>query len=170
MSASCGAAGAFGQAPGQHRHGGLDVARQADGLEVVQPVRGIGEVADLDRGAERILQRRALQFERQRAERALDGAEGVARLRPFAVPGERQRPPQRRVVLVADHRVGEVLLRLIDAAEHDVGGGAQHQRRRILGGRAVVGDRGVEHGLGLGIELPRQIEPREIEPRARCGR
>ena len=50
--------------------------RQADGLEVVQPVRGIGEIADLDRGAQRVLQREPLQFERQRAERALDGAEG----------------------------------------------------------------------------------------------
>ena len=114
-------------------------------------------------GAERVLQRHALQFERQRAERALDVAEGVARLRPFALPGKRERAPQRRVVLVADHRIGEVLQRGLGAAEHDVGDGAQHERRRILGGRPLVGDRDVEHGLGFGIHLAREIEPREIE-------
>ena len=87
------------------------------------------------------------------------------RLRPFALTGEGERAPQRRVVLIADHRIGEILLRRFDATQHDVGDGAQNERRRIFGGRALVGDGGVEHGLGLGVHLAREIEAREIEPR-----
>ena len=129
----------------------------------------VGEIADLDRGAQRVLQRQPLQFERQRAERALDVAERIARLRPFALAGERQRAPQRRVVLVADHRIGEVLLRRLDAAEHDVGDGAQHERRRLLGGRALVGDGGVEHGLGLGDTSAARDRTAPDRAATRCG-
>ena len=136
-------------------------------LKSLSRLHRAGEIADLDRGAQRVLQRDPLQLERQSAERALDVAEGVARLRPFALAGKGQRAPQRRVVLVADRRIGEVLLRRFDAAEHDVGDRAQHERRRILGGGPLVGDGGVEHGLGLGVHLARKIEARQIEPRAR---
>ena len=66
---------------------------------------GAGEIADLDRGAHLLLERDALQLDRQRGDRRLDGLEAVARLRPFALARIGERPPQRRIVLVADRRI-----------------------------------------------------------------
>ena len=65
---------------------------------------GVGEVADLDRGAHRVLQRDPLQLERQ-ARRARLRRSGRRRAPPAHLPwrGQGQRAPQRRVVLVADH-------------------------------------------------------------------
>ena len=144
---------------------GSSSRRNTDGLEIVHAVAGVGEVADLDRGAQRVLQRDPLQLERQARKRVFDVAEAVARLRPFALAGIGERAPQRRIVLIADHRIGEILLRRLDAAEHDIGDRAQHQRRRLLGGRALVRDGRVEHRLGLGVHLAREIEARQIDPR-----
>ena len=103
-----GAAEAFGQPAGQHRDRRLQLGRHADGLELVEHAVGAAEIADLDRGAQRVLQRHALQFERQRADRALDVLEAVARLRPFALAGIGERAPERRIVLVADQRIGQI--------------------------------------------------------------
>ena len=111
-----------------------------------------------------VLERQPLQFERQRAHRGFDMPEALARLRPFALARIGERAPELRVVLVADHRIAEILERGVGAVEHDVGDGAQHQRARILGGRPLVGDRDVEHRLGLGEHFARQIEAREFEP------
>ena len=56
-----------------------------------------------------------LQLDRQRAHRHPDIAEAFAGVGPPALPRMGQRPPERRVVLVADERIGEILERLLGA-------------------------------------------------------
>ena len=107
----------------------------------------------------------ALEFERQRRHRRLGVAEAVARFRPFAEPRIGERPPQRRVMLVADEGIRQILHRGVGAADHDVGDGAQHHRRRVLGRRRIVGDRDVEHRLRLGEHVAGEKEAREIAAR-----
>ena len=115
------------------------------------------------------LQHRALELERQRGHRRFGGAEAFARLRPLAEPGIGQRPPQRRVMLVADERIRQVLQGRVGPADHDIGDGAQHHRRRVLGRRRIVGDRDVEHRLRLGIHVAGEVEAREIAARRRAA-
>ena len=91
----------------------------------------------------------------------------LPRLGPFALPHEGERAPELRVVLVADQRIGEVLERGLDAVEHDVGERAQHQRGRVLR-VAIVLDGDVEHALGFGEHVARQVEARQIEPAGRA--
>ena len=159
------AAHALGEPADQHRHRRLELVRDADGLEIVELDRGGGEIADLDGRAHFFLERDALQLDRQRRHRGVGALEAVARLSPFALLGVSQRPPQRRIVLIADRRIGEILQRVVGPVHHDLGHRAQHGRGALLRGRALVGERDVEHALGLRIHVARDIETREIEPR-----
>ena len=159
------AAHALGEPADQHRHRRLELMRDADGLEIVELDRGGGEIADLDGRAHFFLERDALQLDRQRRHRGIGALEAVARLRPFALLGVSQRPPQRRIVLIADRRIGEILERVIGPVHHDLGHRAQHRRDALLRGRALVGERDVEHALGLGIHVAGDIEAGEIKPR-----
>ena len=159
------AAHALGEPADQHRHRRLELMRDADSLEIVELDRGGGEIADFDGRAHFFLQRDALQLDRQRRHRGVGALEAVARLPPFALLGVSQRPPQRRIVLIADRRIGEILQRVVGAIHHDLGHRAQHRRGALLRGRAVVGERDVEHALGLGIHVAGDIEAGEIEPR-----
>ena len=97
------AAQGFFQAADQHGDRRLHLGRHADGLELVDDAVGAVEIAHLDGGSQRFAQRHALQFDRQRGNRAIDVLEGGVRLRPFALAGIGDRAPDRRVELVADH-------------------------------------------------------------------
>ena len=65
--------------------------------------------------------RQALQFDRQAGDRRVEVAKAGARLRPFALAGEGDRAPDRRVELVADLRIAQLLERVFGPVEHDVG-------------------------------------------------
>ena len=93
---------------------------------------GAGEIAHLDRGPHFVLERDPLQLDRQRRHRRFHALETLARLRPFALPRIGERPPQRRVVLVADRRIGEIFERVVGPVHHDLGDGAQHGGGDIL--------------------------------------
>ena len=159
------AANALGEPADQHRHRRLELMRHADGLEIVELAGSGGEIADFDGRAHLFLERDSLQLDRQRRHGGIGALEAVARLRPFALLGVGERPPQRRIVLIADRRLGEILQRVVGAIHHDLGHRAQHRRGTLLRGRAFVGKRDVEHALGLGIHVAGDIEAREIEPR-----
>ena len=143
--------------------------RGAERLEFVEQARGGAEVAHLDRRAHGLLKGEALQFERQRRGRGLERTEAFARLGPFALPRQRERAPQRASLRLAAGRLRQVLQRVGAAPEHDVGDGAQHSGGAVLRG-ALVGRRDVEHALGFGGQVARQIEARELELRRRAPR
>ena len=134
-------------------------------MEIVEVVgRGV-EIADLDGGAHVVAQRDALQLDRQGGHRGRHGLERVARLGPAALPRISQRPPQRRVVLVADAGLGQILERVVGPVHHHFGDRAQHQRGHALGRLALVAERHVEHALGFRIHAARDVKARQLEPR-----
>ena len=138
--------------------------RQADRFDQVDETVGAVEIAHLDGGSQRREQRHALEFDRQRGNRAIDVLENGLRLRPFAEAGVGDRAPDRRVELVADARIGQFLERLLGPLEHHVGDPLEHGAGDVVG-RALLGERDVEHGLGLRRHLAGEIEAREIEAR-----
>ena len=58
----------------QHGDCGLQLARHADGLEIVELVGGAGEIADLDGRAHLAPERDPLQLDRQRRDRRFDAS------------------------------------------------------------------------------------------------
>ena len=134
-------------------------------MEIVEVVgRGV-EIADLDGRAHVVVQRDALQFDRQGGHRGRHVLERVARLGPAALPRISQRPPQRCVVLVADAGLGQILERVVRPVHHHFGDRAQHQRRHAFGRLALVAERHVEHALGFRIHAARNVKARQREPR-----
>ena len=127
------AAEALGEPAHQHGKRRLHGVRDADGLEIVEVVGGGVEIADLDGRAHVVLERDALQLDRQGRHRRRHGLERVARLGPAALLRISERPPQRRVVLVADAGLGEILERVVGPVHHHFGDGAQHQRGSAFG-------------------------------------
>ena len=125
---------------------------------------GAVEVAHLDRRAQRLAQRHALQLDRQRADGGVDVLEAVARLGPVALPRIGDGAPERRVELIADLRIGQLLERIVGPVEHHIGDGLEHGAGDVVGA-ALIGERHVEHGLGFRRHVAREIEAREIEPR-----
>ena len=82
---------------------------QADGLDVIELLGCAGEIAHFDGGAHLSLERDALQLDRQGRDGRFHPLETVARHRPFALARISHRAPERRIVLIADCRIGEVL-------------------------------------------------------------
>src|SRR4029077_12032509 len=104
-----------------------------------------------------------------------DGLENIPRFRPSTLPCERDRTPDRRVLLIADLRFGELLESVVWTIKHDVGDSLEHAAGHVFR-CALVGERDVENGLGLGGHLFRKIKARKIETRlpplayrGRCG-
>jgi hypothetical protein len=162
------AAERLGELAAQYRDGGRKVGRHADLIELVELPRGGGEIARLDRGAHRVLDDEALQLHRQRADRRVEPAERLARLRPFALLRVGDRAPELGFVLVADQRVAEILQGVIAARHHQIGDRAHHDAGGVLGARPLVAERHVEHALGFGVHVAREIEPGKLEPCARA--
>ena len=135
---------------------------QADGLDVVVLFGGAGEVADFYGGAHLGLERDALQFDRQSRDARLHTLETVARHRPFALPRIGHSAPERRIMLIADRRIGEVLQRRVRTVHHDFGDRAHHAAGDVLHG-AIVGQADIKHAFGFRIHFARDIEAREIK-------
>jgi hypothetical protein len=83
--------------------------RQADGLDVIELLGGAGEIAHFDGRAHFGLECGALQLDRQGRDARFHPLETVARHRPLALTRVSHRAPERRIVLIADCRIGEVL-------------------------------------------------------------
>ena len=159
------AAEAFGQPAGQHRDRRLELARHADRLEFV--------AAGRRRRRNRRTSIEARSMSRLSARAAVRSAASPIATstlrkpsrasRPLALPRIGQRAPERRVVLVADSGLAQILERRVGAAEHDIGDRRSTMRGRRPRRSALVGERDVEHALGLGIHVAREIEAREIE-------
>ncbi len=136
--------------------------RDPDRLELLHPGDRAGHVSALDRCAHHVLEHDALQVEGQR----LQGRRGIAKAGasrlPLALPRVGQRAPERRIVLITDERMAEILERGIEAADRDLGDRTQHQQCRILGGRRLLRQRHVEHGLGLNPHAAREIEAGKV--------
>ena len=161
------AADAFGHAPGQHRHRGLDARPTAPMvLKSFSRFAGVGEIADLDRGAQRVLQRHPLQFERQ-ARRARPRRRGRRRAPPPICPGGQA--PARATAARRSGCRPRGLARSFCAASTRPSMMLATARSTSGAGSSAVGRSSAmavsSTALASAYICAREIEPRQIEPR-----
>ena len=154
----------FGHSPDQHGDRRLQLVRQTDGLEIVEFVGGAGEIADLDGGTHFALERDPLQLHRHRGDGRFDTLETIPRQPPLTLTRIGQRTPQRRVVLIADRRIGEILQCSVGPVHHHFGHGAQYARSDVFAYRTALSQRHVKHALRFRIHVAGDVETSEIKP------